>query len=391
MQTILFVRTVLAVPPNLIMAWEKRGYRVVKTEENFVPLAREQVEDRITYFMQQDNIEAVFSFDFLLTLAECCEQHRIKYISWIVDCPHLPLLHKVADNPYAYKFVFDYEQLQMLESRGIQQTFHLPLCASVETFQKCINEREGTRDYKADVTFVANLYTSTKHMLYDRITFLPPYVEGYLDALFSVQRKIWGEYLLYDGIGDSVWNQIKQYVKADFKDNYQEGAYELFFSRLLAEKLTQLERKEVCSYLASHYDFVLYTESDTSFDPMIKNEGSVDYLTEMPLVFHDSRINIHITLRSITSGVSQRVLDVLACGGFLLTNYQPEIAEYFVDGEELVMYSDFNDMYAKIDYYLAHEEERRRIAHAGYLKVKELFNYDVGVGKIIEVVENKNE
>lgn len=391
MKTILFVRTVLSVPPNFIMAWEKRGYRVVKTEEDFRRLTGEQVEERVAHFKQQDSIEAVFSFDLLLTLNKCCCKYGIKYISWIVDCPHLPLLHKDADNPYAYKFVFDHEQFQMMRNRGIQQIFYLPLCASVESFQKCINERDGIRTYNTDVSFVGNLYTSAKHALYDQITFLPSYVKGYLDALLSVQGGIWGEYLLYGAINDNVWNQIKKYVKFDFGDQYPEGVYELSFARLLAEKLAQLERKEVCSYLASHYHFALYTESDTSYDLQIRNEGSVDYFAEMPLVFHDSKINIHITLRSITSGISQRVLDVLACEGFLLTNYQPEIAEYFVDGEELVMYSDFNDMYAKIDYYLAHEEERQRIAHAGYLKVKEQFNYDVGVGKIIEVVEDENE
>ena len=161
--------------------------------------------------------------------------------------------------------------------------------------------------------------------------------------------------------------------------------YMVLVENMIGQKMAQMERKEVCTYLADHYDFRLYTRSDTSFNPNINNCGSVDYMTKMPLVFRYSKINIHIQSRSIPSGMSLRILDVLACEGFLLTNYQPEIDEYFTDGEELVIYYDFQDMYEKIEYYLEHEEERKRIAHAGYQKVKEEFSYVSGVKKILNI------
>lgn len=380
-----------SIPPGFVKAWRKRGYRALKAEEKFQTLPVDQMEERIAYYQREMGIQAVFTFDFSPQLAECCTRHGIRYISWSVDCPHLPLWHKAADNEFIYNFVFDYSQYRMLKSKGMQHAIYLPLCADVEAFEKCIRERAGTGHYGADVTFLGNLYTDKHHTLYDQITYLPPYVRGYVDALIGAQRKIWGENLLQDTISDYMWEQLRKYVKWDLGDEYPKEVYELEFSGMLADKVAQLERKEVCSYLAAHYDFALYTNADTIFDPNIDNRGHADYLTEMPLIFHDSKINIHITLRSIYSGISLRVLDVLACEGFLLTNYQPEIAEYFVDGEELVMYSDFEDMYAKIDYYLTHDEERKRIAHAGYLKVKEQFNYDVGVEKIIEVLEGMDE
>ena len=386
MRKILFLPS---VPPNFALAWEKKGYQPVSAAEEFTGLEKGQLGQRIAYYKQHDDIWAVFTFNFVPLLAECCETNNVYYISWAVDCPHLTLWHRSANNPYVYNFVFDYKQFEMLRSMGMQRAFYLPLCADVDAFEESINAQQSEKEYKADVAFVGNLYADDEHALYDRISFLPPYVKGYLDALLGVQRKIWGENLLYDAITDTVWNQVRQYVKWDLGEGYPEEIYELLFSGMLAQKLAQLERKEVCSYLASHYDFVLYTDNDTSFDPRIRNCGHADYLTEMPLVFHNSKINIHITLRSITSGISLRVLDVLASEGFLLTNYQQEIAEYFVDGEELVMYSDFADMYEKIDYYLAHEEERQRIAHAGYLKVKELFHYSVGIGKIIDILESE--
>lgn len=71
-----------------------------------------------------------------------------------------------------------------------------------------------------------------------------------------------------------------------------------------------------------------------------------------------------------------------------MTNYQPEIGQYFEDGKELVVYEDFQDLYRKIDYYLSHERERREIARAGRRKVGERFSYRQGVGAMVRTLED---
>ena len=68
-------------------------------------------------------------------------------------------------------------------------------------------------------------------------------------------------------------------------------------------------------------------------------------------------------------------MDVLAAGGFLLTGYQPEIGEYFQDGEDLVMAMTPEEMVDKAAYYLEHDEEREAIARNGQKKVLEGFAY----------------
>lgn len=132
------------------------------------------------------------------------------------------------------------------------------------------------------------------------------------------------------------------------------------------------------------YDIRLYTGSDTRGLPELDalNHGTVDYHTQMPLVFAGSRINLNISLRSIHSGVPLRVLDIMACGGFVLSNWQPEIAEYFEDGVEIVTYDSLDDGLRKIAYYLTHEEERRQIAENGQRKVQEKFSYQTGLEKL---------
>ena len=96
-----------------------------------------------------------------------------------------------------------------------------------------------------------------------------------------------------------------------------------------------------------------------------------------------------MTSKTITSGIPQRIFDVLSCGGFCLTNYQPEVAEYFADGEELVMYTDMADLAEKVQYYLEHEEERKQIAKNGYRKVKEEFGLAERVEGMLKVLEER--
>ena len=113
--------------------------------------------------------------------------------------------------------------------------------------------------------------------------------------------------------------------------------------------------------------------------------GTCDYYDQMPKVFKASKINLNITLKIIQSGIPLRVMDILGSGGFLLTNYQPEIAEYFVDGEEVVMYESIEDAYEKAIFYIRNNDKRHQIAQNGHNKVRELFSYEKQLKSIFEI------
>ncbi|MDI6641960.1 MAG: glycosyltransferase, partial [Elusimicrobiota bacterium] len=60
--------------------------------------------------------------------------------------------------------------------------------------------------------------------------------------------------------------------------------------------------------------------------------------------------------------VTPRVFEIPASGGFLLVNENPILHNHYKIGEEIVTYSDVNDLRQKIEYYLKHTEERQQIA-----------------------------
>ncbi len=116
--------------------------------------------------------------------------------------------------------------------------------------------------------------------------------------------------------------------------------------------------------------------------------GPVKTLTEMPKVFHASRINLNITMRPIETGLSLRIWDILGCGGFLLTNYQAEIPDYFEIGRDLETYESMEELEQKVQYYLAHDEERLEIAINGYEKTARLHTYEIRIAEMIRVLNS---
>ena len=106
----------------------------------------------------------------------------------------------------------------------------------------------------------------------------------------------------------------------------------------------------------------------------------------MPRVFHDSKINLNFTIPNIVTGIPLRVWDVLGAGGFLLTNYQAELPDYFKNKEDLVYFEDTRQLSELTDYYLSHEEERCAIAGHGQETVKKSHTYLQRIQKMLDNV-----
>ena len=80
-----------------------------------------------------------------------------------------------------------------------------------------------------------------------------------------------------------------------------------------------------------------------------------------------------------------RALDILGCGGFLLSNFQPELAEYFTPNQDFVYYEDLFDALDKADFYLKHDTLRTQIAQNGYQRAKECFSYPKQIKEMLQI------
>ena len=139
--------------------------------------------------------------------------------------------------------------------------------------------------------------------------------------------------------------------------------------------------------LVKKYPVSIYTNSNTHNLVKVDYRGSVDYWTQMPKVFYGRRINLNFTIPNIKTGIPLRVWDVLGAGGFLMTNYQPELEVYFELNKDLVVFESRHDLVKKAAYYLEHEDLRRQIAQNGYEKVKQLHSYKQRMSQMMEILK----
>ncbi|MCB2187967.1 MAG: glycosyltransferase [Deltaproteobacteria bacterium] len=76
---------------------------------------------------------------------------------------------------------------------------------------------------------------------------------------------------------------------------------------------------------------------------------------------------------------SNRLVNTLACEGFLIQRYTPGLEQVFHNREHLVWYQSEEELGELIDHYLAHPEERQRIARQGRELVLSRYTYDRAV------------
>ncbi len=328
----------------------------------------------------------IFSFDYIPLLSYAAQKYGILYYSWIYDCPQLTLFSGSVYNECNRIFFFDREQCHYFIRRGVENAFHLPLAVNVNKLDNMLGTDLHNISYMHDVSFIGSLYNEN---MYNQLNFLPSYLRGYLDGLINSQLNVYGYDLIAELLTEDIVGELDKYIRLDDSVDIK-LPHEVIYENMLFEKLAEIERRNVLQCCGRHTDIALYTGSKvddirTGSTSRINIMPPVDYDKQLPHIYRRSKINLNITCRSITSGMPLRVLDIMGCGGFLISNYQPELAEYFIPGEELVLYDSMADLEDKICYYLTHDDERIAIAKQGYEKVKEQFSYEKMLKRMFEL------
>ena len=163
----------------------------------------------------------------------------------------------------------------------------------------------------------------------------------------------------------------------------------MFESTFLGFKLANIERVSTLNRLSKTlrgHNTALYTDTIDSKLEGVDYRGAVAYMTHMPLVFNNSRINLNMTIRNIRTGIPLRVWDILGAGGFLLTNFQSDLLDYFIPGEDFVYYENEADLVSKVSYYLAHESERQQIITNCIAKMRDAHTFEHRVHTMINLL-----
>lgn len=346
--------------------------------------------DKMEETLEKDHFDVVFSINYFDMIAEACHRKKIKYIAWTYDSPTNmgdPQILKYETN---YVFLFDRKEAETWQSRGFDNVYYLPLAVNYKRYDNIYLTNKELKILQSDISFVGKLYSST---LPEMLASLSDYSKAYINALVDAQTQIYGYNLLKEIITPEFmefigtpefnrrmntpeklpWDTSDELLPEPSEDTPHPGALIMKLNGVI----TNRERVLLVGLLSRHFHFKLFSNQKHSIVKTAYLCGPADYYKDMPRVFKASKINLNISLRSIESAIPLRCLDIMACGGLLMSNFQPELFDHFEENKDLLIYHNPEDALEKARYYLdsKHEAERLKIAQNGYEKVKNYYNY----------------
>lgn len=342
-------------------------------------------DEEFTKWFQEtidEEYDALLSVNYYPLLSEVCMKKGMKYIAWCYDTPlNVQRIEETLNNPVNYVFLFDKIQWWKYVQQGFQTVYHLPLGVNRRRYENLkISDAEYSK-YAAEVSFVGRLYQSP---LQEVISPLDDYTRGYLQSLIDIQFQIYGNFIFDKMISEELIDNINsQYLKSNPNTTFQLCKASL--TQAMSEEVTRRERMILLNLCGKRFCTKFYSYDKEPFVKDVMECGPVDYVQEMPKVFACSKVNLNPSLKIIQTGIPLRAFDIMGAGGFLLSNYQEEFMDYYENGTDMVIYESMEDAVEKIQFYLKHEDIRRKIAENGRRKTLEEHSLQECMAKIFEV------
>lgn len=118
-------------------------------------------------------------------------------------------------------------------------------------------------------------------------------------------------------------------------------------------------------------------------DKSIWGDALLHKLTQAKIVLNITRTYFY----GVETGINLRIFEALSAGCFLLTDYCDEVAELFEIGKEIEVFRSAAELKEKVEYYLAHPQEREAIARCGHAKFLSHFTWEKRVGALAQKMD----
>lgn len=302
--------------------------------------------------------------------------------SWFVDSPRL-ILHDYAALATDLTMVFSYDAdaLPELRTLGFDHVAWLPLATDPELFKPLAFATTG-HPWRTTVSFVgASMVTQARDAL-KKLLPHPALVKGILrvaGTFVTSPEKSARHFLLADDICGPAYEALPTPE-----------------ARLEAELALTWEatKRYRHSCVRGTLPFSPLIVGDMGWETLLpgvgkswKGIGSLDYYTDLPEFYPRSTINLNCTSLQMKGAVNQRVFDVPAAGGFVLSDARAQLEQLFIPGREAVVYAEPGEIGSLIRHYLARPGERERIIEAGRRRVLAEHTYTMRLTTLLDAMK----
>ncbi len=146
------------------------------------------------------------------------------------------------------------------------------------------------------------------------------------------------------------------------------------------------ERISALWAIESGFDVSLYGDGWQTKAPVKYFKGAYIDNNELHKYYASAKIVLNDTREDMKKAgfISNRVFDVTASGGFLISDYMPEIEQFY--GESIPMFKTKEELSKLIKYYLAHPKERQQKASMAQKITLEHFTNKIIAEKILSAL-----
>ncbi len=293
---------------------------------------------------------------------------KIPFASWYVDSPMLIIKHYERNlSTYCTIFLWDEDYVTDIQALGFDKVHYLPLATDPHIFRPLDTNKNPLLSQANVVSFVGNSMVKKIQKRMERL--------GMSNEDKSMLEELGKAYAWSDcrNVGD-ILNQ------------------EPYERHSLVQKMTNDKRVDfetLIMWQATQIYRIKYIQMLEPFNPIIRGDGGwhkllngsfqigpeLSYYYDLNYFYNVSKINFNITSTQMRNAVNQRVFDVPASGGFLLTDYKRQIEGLLEIGEEVVCYREREEIPELVKFYLKHDSLREKIVHLGRKRILEEHTY----------------
>jgi spore maturation protein CgeB len=287
---------------------------------------------------------------------------KIPFASWYVDSPTLIIKHYERNlSPYCIIFLWDEDYITDMQALGFDKVHYLPLAADPHIFRPIDPAENPLLSQANEISFVGNSMVNKIRQRINRLKIGAEH-ENMIEELGRIYA-----HSNCRNVSDILAQE--SYVDHPLVKQMQNGK-RIDFETLIMWQATHIYRLQHVQMLEPFHPVI---RGDDGWHSIL-NEGfrigpELSYYHDLNFFYNVSDINFNITSTQMRNAVNQRVFDVPASCGFLLTDHKNQLEGLMKVGKEVVCYSDKEEIPELIRFYLKHETLRKKIAREGRKRV----------------------
>ncbi len=279
------------------------------------------------------------------------EDARIPYVSWFTDTPRMILFNRTVHcSPYSVAATWERAYIPHLEVHGFPHVCFMPHATDPALFR---GTPAGAWD--RDLAFVGVSMIDHAEEAWEKLQANPALKQAARRAFDEgrVTREAFAQ-----GVETILNPALLSAADASDRRNVELCLVYEATRRIRVDMVRRLAPRGVEVF----GDDAWQTVHNRCF-------GDIGYFDSLAPFYRDTAINLNATSLQMRTSVNQRVFDCPAAGGFLITDAQGDLEEFFDPETETVTYATLDELEDKVCFYHSRPDARATIIQAAQRRI----------------------